>query len=167
MAWGERDHPSKPEVVVDGSERGIASRVNIAFLSRPVSLAFSVEQCSRGGKFVSPSRISSTLKGIPPLMASLSIGNSISSVLSVPKSAGIVDEWMLDQQLETAFQAGLRKSLDDTDHDAMPDVQKRMSMVAAWFIHSPLQSRILRSKAPKLEESYSSELVQELRLLQS
>ena len=29
------------------------------------------------------------------------------------------DEMMLDQQLVTAFQAGLRHSLDDPDHDAV------------------------------------------------
>ena len=48
-------------------------------------------------------------------------------MLSVRKSAGIVegvetsfeDEMMLDQQLMTAFQAGLRHSLDDLDLDAM------------------------------------------------
>ena len=58
------------------------------------------------------------------------MGGSVSSVLSVPKSAGIVegvetcfrDEMMLDQQLVTAFQAGLRHSLDDRDHDAMSDL---------------------------------------------
>ena len=31
-------------------------------------------------------------------------------------------EMMLDQQLMTAFQAGLRHSLDDPDHDAMSDL---------------------------------------------
>ena len=41
--------------------------------------------------------------------ASTSVGGSVSSVLSVPKSAGLVDEMMLDQQLMTAFQAGIRK----------------------------------------------------------
>ena len=92
MWLGERDHSSKSEVVVDGAERGSAKfgggfKVNIAFPSRPLSPAFSVEQCSsdavtRGGKFVSPSLISSTLKGIPPpscLVDSPSFGNSVSS----------------------------------------------------------------------------------------
>ena len=91
MSEHAMDHSSKPEVV--GSNEAVqrmmvASRVNIACPSRPVSPAFSVEQCSsdamtRGGKvFVSPSRISSTLKGIPPpscLIASPSFGNSVSS----------------------------------------------------------------------------------------
>ena len=61
---------------------------------------------------------------------STSLGGSVSSVLSVPKSAGIVDgvetsfkdEMMLDQQLMTAFHAGLRHSLNDPDHDAMSDL---------------------------------------------
>ena len=89
----ERDHSSKPEVVVDGAERGSATcgdgfkGEHRAFPSRPLSPAFSVEQCSpdagtRGGKFVSPSRIFSTLKGIPPpscLVASQSFGDSVSS----------------------------------------------------------------------------------------
>ena len=72
----------------------MALRVNIALPSRPFTPAFSVEQCAsdavtRGGKFVSPSRISSTLKGIPPpscLVASPSFGNSVSSGLSVGNS---------------------------------------------------------------------------------
>ena len=97
MAGRERDHSSKPEVVVDGAERcsatcGDGFRVNIAFPSRPFSPAFLVEQCSsdavtRGGKFVSPSRVSSTLKGIPPsscLVASPSCGNSGSSGKRAP-----------------------------------------------------------------------------------
>ena len=75
----------------------MASRVNIAFPSRPLSLAFSVEQFSldgvtRGGKFVSPSRICSTLKGIPPpscFVASQSFGNSVSSGPSVG------EQWIL------------------------------------------------------------------------
>ena len=57
--------------------------------------------------------------------ASTSLGGSVSSVLSVPKSAGIVDEMILVQQLMTAFQAGLRNSLDDPDHDAMSDLSKK------------------------------------------
>ena len=66
MAGRERDHSSKPEVVVDGAERGSAThgdgfkgehRVSFSALS----LAFSVEQFSldgvtRGGKFVSVRR---------------------------------------------------------------------------------------------------------------
>ena len=52
------------------------------------------------------------------------------SVLTVPKSAGILEgagtsfeeETMLDQQLTKAFQTGLRHSLDDPDHDAMSDL---------------------------------------------
>ena len=72
----------------------MASRVNIALLSWPLSPAFSVERCAsdsvtRGGKFVSPTRISSTLKGIPPpscLVASPSFGNSVSSGPSVGNS---------------------------------------------------------------------------------
>ena len=96
---GEWDHSSKPEVVVDGAERGSATysdgfkgehRASFSALS----LAFSVEQCSsdavtRKGKFVSPSLISSTLKGIPPpscLVASPSFGNSVSSGPSVGNS---------------------------------------------------------------------------------
>ena len=31
---------------------------------------------------------------------------------------------MLDQQLTTAFQTGLRHSLDDSDHDAMSDLSE-------------------------------------------
>ena len=84
MAGSERDHPSKPEVVVDGAERGSATQgAHRAFLSRPLSSAFSVlDAVTRGGKFVSPSRIFSTLKGIPPpscLVASQSFGDSVSS----------------------------------------------------------------------------------------
>ena len=56
--------------------------VNIALPSGPLSPAFSVEQCSsdavmRGGKFVSPSRISSTLKGIPPPSCPVGPGESV------------------------------------------------------------------------------------------
>ena len=118
------------------------SRVNIAFPSRPLSPAFSVEQRSsdavtRGPKFVSPSRVSSTLGGIPLpscLVGSPSFGNSVSSgpsVLPVPMSAGIVEgagtsffeeEIMLDQQLMKTFQTGLRHSMDDRDHHAMSDL---------------------------------------------
>ena len=32
---------------------------------------------------------------------------------------------MLDQQLTTAFQTGLRHSLDDSDHDALSDLSEK------------------------------------------
>ena len=74
-----------------------------------------------------------TTLGVPPpscLIASPSLGNSVSSSSVVPKPAVIVEgvetslkaAIMLDQQLTTAFQTGLRHSLDDSDHDAMPDL---------------------------------------------
>ena len=167
----------------------MASGVNIAFPSRPVSPAFSVkkvfvgrcdamrgsgsladlfdvernpatilshhfaelgEQCLFWSAnicfFESPSlgnSAATVFSGMPSgsssgqqtsgesgIEASTSLGSSASPVLSVPKSAGIVegveisskDEMMLDQQLMTAFQAGLRHSLDDPDHDAMSDL---------------------------------------------
>ena len=43
-------------------------------------------------------------------------------VLPVPKSAGMVEDLMLDQQLTKAFHIGLCHSLDDPDHDAMSDL---------------------------------------------
>ena len=66
-------------------------------------------------------------------IASLSLCNSGSSSSAVPKSAGIVEgvetsleaAIMLDQQLTTAFQTGLRHSLDDSDHDAMSDLSEK------------------------------------------
>ena len=75
-----------------------------------------------------------TLEVPPPscLIASPSLGNSVSSSSVVPKPAGIVEgvetslkaAIMLDQ-LTTAFQTGLRHSLDDSDHDAMPDLSEK------------------------------------------
>ena len=61
------------------------------------------------------------------------LGDSASSSSAVPKPAGIVEgvetsleaAIMLDQQLTTAFQAGLRHSLDDSDHDAMSDLSEK------------------------------------------
>ena len=58
------------------------------------------------------------------------MGTSVSSSSVAPKPAGILDgvgttlraAMMLDQQLTTAFQTGLRHSLDDSDHDAMSDL---------------------------------------------
>ena len=85
---------------------------------------------------MSPSRISSTLKGIPPpscLVASPNLGNSGPSSSVVPTPAGIVEgvetslkaAIMLDQQPTTAFQTGLRHSLNDSDHDAMSDLSEK------------------------------------------
>ena len=64
VAGRERYHPRSPKwlsmVRSEAVQRmAMASRVNIAFPSRPLSPAFSVEQCSsdavtRGGKFESP-----------------------------------------------------------------------------------------------------------------
>ena len=76
---------------------------------------------------IATTSLGTTVSAAPPpsgLIASPSLGNSVSSVSSVPKPDGIVetslkDEIRLDQQLTTAFQTGLRHSLDDSDHDAM------------------------------------------------
>ena len=43
---------------------------------------------------------------------------------------------MLDQQLTKAFQTVLRHSLDDPDHDAMSDLQKKVG-----GIHVSVDSR--------------------------
>ena len=64
------------------------------------------------------------------LIASTSLGNSVSFLSSVAKPSGIVetslkDEIMLDQQLTTAFQTGLRHSLDDSDHDAVSALSEK------------------------------------------
>ena len=106
--------------------------------------------------------------------ASTRLGCSVFPGLSVPKSAGIVegeetsfkDEVMLDQQLMTAFQAGLRHSLDDPDHDAMSKEGGVLVSVdgRCWVeLICRFSTRILRSKAPKLEESYSLEEVGSLQ----
>ena len=77
---------------------------------------------------------------VPPpscLIASPSLGTSASSSVA-PTLAGNVDgvetslgaAMMLDQQLTTAFQTGLRHSLDDSDHDAMSDLSGKRSLIA-------------------------------------
>ena len=79
---------------------------------------------------IASTSLGNSVSAVPPpsgLIASPSLGNSVSSLSSVPKPDGIVetslkDEIMLDQQLTTAFQTGLRHSLDDSDHDAMSDL---------------------------------------------
>ena len=77
-----------------------------------------------------------TTLGVPPpscLIESPSLGNSVSSSSVVPKRAGIVEGVetsrkpviILDQQLTTVFQTGLRHPLDDSHHDAMSDLSEK------------------------------------------
>ena len=56
---------------------------------------------------------------VVPTPAGMVEGEGTSQIMLGPKAAGIVEEMMLDQQLTTAFQTGLRHSLDDPDHDPM------------------------------------------------
>ena len=119
----------------------MAPRVNIAFPSRPLSPAFSVEQCSsdavtRGVK-ISSTLDNSAASGLPGMLSGSASGPS---VLPVPKSAGIVEG------SETSFreETGLRHSLDDPDHDVMSDFEKiRNTCVSRWSLlswtHLPLR----------------------------
>ena len=77
-----------------------------------------------------------TTLGVPPpscLAASPSLCNTVSSSSVVPKPAGIVEgvetsleaALMLDHQLTTACQTGLRQSLDDSDHNAMSNLSEK------------------------------------------
>ena len=150
-AWlGEREiTPQKPRwssmVRSEAVQRmAMAASGNPSFPILPVTAAFSVRQRAsdammRESRFGDCSRTSSTLltpKGIPP-PSSLreepqSLGTSVSSSSVAPKPAGIWDgvgttlrtAMMLDQQLTTAFQTRPRHSLDDSDHDAMSDLQE-------------------------------------------
>ena len=68
-----------------------------------------------------------TAKGVPPPSC---LGTSAFCSPVEPKPAGKVEgvgislraAMMLHQQLNAAFQTGLRHSLDDTDHDALFDL---------------------------------------------
>ena len=150
-AWlGEREiTPQKPRwssmVRSEAVQRmAMAASGNPSFPILPVTAAFSVRQRTsdammRESRLGDCSRTSSTLltpKGIPP-PSSLreepqSLGTSVSSSSVAPKPAGIWDgvgttlrtAMMLDQQLTTAFQTRPRHSLDDSDHDAMSDLQE-------------------------------------------
>ena len=120
----------------------MAARGNSSFPILLVTTAFSVRQRTsdammRESRLGDCSRTSSTLqtpKGIPP-PSSLreepqSLGTSVSSSSVAPKPPAVLDgvgttlrtAMMLDQQLTTAFQTRPRHSLDDSDHDAMPDL---------------------------------------------
>ena len=70
-----------------------------------------------------------TAKGVAPPAC---LGTSASGSSVAPKPAGNVEgvgtslraEMILDQQLNVAFQTGLRHSMDDSDHDARFDLSE-------------------------------------------
>ena len=115
----------------------MASRVNIALPTRPFVSCFTLKgipppSClvaspSFGNSVSSgPSVGNSGSSGAPFFVESTIFDNRSlrvwSSWLPVPKSAGIVEEIMLDLQLTKAFQTGLHHSLDDPYRDAMSDL---------------------------------------------
>ena len=115
----------------------LAEKGNALFPSILVTPAFSVRQSSSDAvtRGLESLRISSmsdglmTAKGVP-LPACLGTNAFGSSVEAKP--AGNVEvvgtslraAMMLDQQLNAAVQTGLRRSLDDSDHDATFDLSE-------------------------------------------
>ena len=120
----------------------LAEKGNALFPSIPVTPAFSVRQSSSDAvtRGLESLRISSmgdglmTAKGVPPPSC---LGTSASCSSAESKPAGNVEvvgtslraAMMLDQQLNAAFQTGLRHSLDDSDHDATLDLSEN----EAWL----------------------------------
>ena len=133
------DHSSESEVDDDGAKRGSAADVAGCEGERVVSFSTcdtclfgegSSDAVTRG---LDSLRISSmgdgllTARGVPPPSC---LGTRTSCSSAEAKPAGNVEgvgtslraAMMLDQQLNTAFQTGMRHSLDDSDHDAMFDL---------------------------------------------
>ena len=141
-AWLGRtgNHSSESEVDDDGAKRGAGcERERVVSFSTCDTCLFGEAELvgrrdARAG-ILAALRISSmgdglmTARGIPP-PSCLCTSASCSSVEAKP--AGNVEgvgtslraAMMLDQQLNAAFQTGLRHSLDESDHDAMFDLSE-------------------------------------------